>query len=182
MTELEKEYYTICAYRKIHPLPEDEYCEVHHILPRSCGGMDLSENLVRLTPEEHYRCHSMLPEIFKERGDTESYKKMIRAKFLMASKSSIQVSEEEYGALRRAFGKISSEQLKGKPSVNKGKKYRHRTEDEKRRISMKLKGRPKSEQMRIRLSNAIKGHPVSEETRKKISETKRLKRLQAFAH
>lgn len=41
----------------------DEYCEVHHILPRSLGGGDDAENLVRLTPEDHFFAHLLLAKI-----------------------------------------------------------------------------------------------------------------------
>ena len=34
-----------------------EYKENHHIIPRCMGGKDDSDNLVDLTPEEHYVCH-----------------------------------------------------------------------------------------------------------------------------
>jgi hypothetical protein len=34
--------------------------ERHHILPRSMGGTDDWDNLVRLTPREHYLAHLLL--------------------------------------------------------------------------------------------------------------------------
>lgn len=36
------------------------YFEVHHIKPRSLGGGDEPENLIRLTPEDHYFAHLCL--------------------------------------------------------------------------------------------------------------------------
>lgn len=36
------------------------YFEVHHIKPRSLGGGDELENLIRLTPEDHYFAHLCL--------------------------------------------------------------------------------------------------------------------------
>ena len=42
--------------------------EVHHILPRSLGGKDNDENLVRLTPREHSVAHSLLYMAIKEQG------------------------------------------------------------------------------------------------------------------
>ena len=38
-------------------------CETHHILPRSMGGSDSSENLVDLTPREHFVAHKLLWKI-----------------------------------------------------------------------------------------------------------------------
>jgi hypothetical protein len=39
------------------------YKECHHIVPRCLGGTDDSDNLVNLTPEEHYVCHQLLVKI-----------------------------------------------------------------------------------------------------------------------
>lgn len=36
------------------------YVERHHILPRSLGGSNKKENLVFLTPKEHFVCHRLL--------------------------------------------------------------------------------------------------------------------------
>lgn len=39
------------------------YKETHHIIPRCLGGTDDSENLVDLTPREHYIAHILLAKI-----------------------------------------------------------------------------------------------------------------------
>lgn len=36
------------------------YVENHHILPKSLGGDDIVDNLVRLTAREHFICHLLL--------------------------------------------------------------------------------------------------------------------------
>lgn len=36
------------------------YCERHHILPRSLGGTDDLDNIVSLTAREHFVCHLLL--------------------------------------------------------------------------------------------------------------------------
>ena len=40
------------------------YVERHHILPRSLGGSDEAENLIRLTPEDHFFAHLLLAKIY----------------------------------------------------------------------------------------------------------------------
>jgi hypothetical protein len=40
------------------------YIENHHIIPRCMGGTDERENIVALTPEEHYVCHQLLVKIY----------------------------------------------------------------------------------------------------------------------
>lgn len=39
------------------------YTENHHVIPRSLGGSDLPDNLVRLTAREHYICHILLTKM-----------------------------------------------------------------------------------------------------------------------
>ena len=54
------------------PLPEDElgyvYSEIHHIIPRSFGGSDNPNNLVRLTAREHFIVHFLLYKMYKHRS------------------------------------------------------------------------------------------------------------------
>ena len=52
---------------------KEQGLENHHIIPRSMGGSDEKENLVKLTPKEHYICHLCLIK-FNEGPD---YYKMI---------------------------------------------------------------------------------------------------------
>ena len=40
------------------------YKERHHIIPRCMGGSDEADNLVDLTPEEHYLCHQLLVKMY----------------------------------------------------------------------------------------------------------------------
>lgn len=40
------------------------YYEKHHIIPKSLGGLDSIENLVKLTFKEHFVCHRLLTKIY----------------------------------------------------------------------------------------------------------------------
>lgn len=58
------------------------YVEKHHIIPKSFGGSNKKENLVRLTAREHYICHLLLTKMVSGK-----YKaKMIFALSLIKSK------------------------------------------------------------------------------------------------
>jgi len=51
-------------------LKDDQiYTEVHHIIPRHCGGSNRDGNLVVLLPEEHFFVHLVRYKAFKQRGD-----------------------------------------------------------------------------------------------------------------
>lgn len=49
------------------------YYEKHHILPRSLGGSNEKENLVKLTAREHFICHWLLVKIY-DKGTNERHK------------------------------------------------------------------------------------------------------------
>lgn len=54
-----------------------EYVEHHHITPRSLGGTDEDENIVKLTAREHFICHWLLVKMYNK-GSLER-KKMLCA-------------------------------------------------------------------------------------------------------
>ena len=61
-------------------------CEIHHILPRSMGGSDDSENLVALTPREHFIAHKLLWLIHRNYQMAAAYKWMSDMKQIHSGK------------------------------------------------------------------------------------------------
>lgn len=55
-------YYNIVQRAQSRVLT-DTYTEKHHIIPRSIGGNNSVENLVRLTAREHFICHLLLTKM-----------------------------------------------------------------------------------------------------------------------
>lgn len=80
------------------------YFENHHILPKSLGGDDDKENLVKLTAREHFLCHLLLTKF-----TTGIYKRKMcfaLSSFHRSNKFQIRVlNSYQYSALR----KISSD-------------------------------------------------------------------------
>lgn len=116
------------------------YKEKHHIIPRCMGGTDELENLVWLTPEEHYVCHLLLVKIHPG-----SLKLVKAAMFMVSSNSSQQRSNKVYGWLKRQY----SDYMKGDNNPtkingpwNKGKSVKTRqtpiTESEKHAHSKRM--------------------------------------------
>ena len=144
-------------------IPEGEYWEGHHIIPRCKGGEGNTKsrhpNVIWLFPEEHYNAHKLLalenPNDFALlwAWDAMAYNKKDGRDYF--------VSEEDYGILRR----MHSEIMKGKRlSVNPETGYSylkgtHLSEETKNKISKANKGRPnpKSEKTKIKMSNSHKG-------------------------
>lgn len=69
-----KLYNKFCNYyKKLGRSFNDPRFTIHHILPRSMGGLDTNENKVSLTPKEHYIAHRILAHIYKKRNPEICY-------------------------------------------------------------------------------------------------------------
>ena len=78
--------------------PITEYVEKHHIIPKCMGGDNSSENIVILTPEEHYLCHQILIKIYPKN------RKLLHAAFMMCMHSpnrNCRSNNKLYGWLKR---------------------------------------------------------------------------------
>lgn len=90
--------------RKSKQPQKPDYFEKHHIVPRSLGGVDDKENIVRLIPEDHFFAHLLLakmhggtmwaPVAFMVGGTRKDYKPT--------------VSRKKYGWVCRALSKSLS--------------------------------------------------------------------------
>lgn len=58
--DYKKIYDDLCSSRKSRGLKRESGYEIHHILPRSMGGSDEEDNLVKLTYREHFISHRLL--------------------------------------------------------------------------------------------------------------------------
>lgn len=98
------------------------YVERHHIVPKCLGGLDDPDNIVRLTPEEHYLAHQLLLKIYPaEKG-------LICAALYMAGRGRSKARNN------KSFGWIRRRQSEAR----RGTKLSDST---KRKISQALKGR-----------------------------------------
>ena len=97
----------------------DGYIEQHHVLPRCLGGDDSAENLVRLTPEEHFVAHQLLVKIYPKE------QKLIYAALMMTVSSKTHIRNNKlYGWLRRKYQKLARQRT-GKKSSSYGKPWYH---------------------------------------------------------
>lgn len=58
-----KNYFSFIEMCEKEIIPENVYTEIHHIVPLSHGGTNISENLIRLTYENHIKAHKFIFEI-----------------------------------------------------------------------------------------------------------------------
>lgn len=115
------------------------YVERHHVIPRCMGGTDAKDNLVELTPEEHYTAHLLLMKIFPENGA------LARAAVMMCAESPTTPRQNKaYGWVRRRFAAVSSARMREWHQQNdhpmEGRKH---TDEARAKISKNSKGETK---------------------------------------
>lgn len=93
-------YDRIISRAKERKLDELVYRERHHIIPRCMNGTDDEDNLVDLTPEEHYVCHQLLVKMYP------GNRKLVFAAKCMTSFKVGARSNKMYGWLKRRFVEV----------------------------------------------------------------------------
>lgn len=172
-TKYSKVYYRIVKRARTRRL--EGYYEVHHIIPKSLGGSDEVDNLVKLTAREHFICHRLLTKMTT--GSMK--KKMIYAAFLMMygrGSREFVIRSRTYSQLCEAINtarKGTKHSLETKEKIGKGNRGKIRTQETKDKQSKAARGRLKSEDTKRKMSEYWSGRPRqkhTEETRQQISE------------
>jgi len=152
------------------------YSEKHHVLPRCLGGTDAPENIVVLTPEEHYVAHLVLVRIHP------GHKGLIWAAMAMTNGTGNQQRRNKaYGWLRRQFrervvaanvGRTHTDEARKRMSqTRRGLKRKPHSEETKQRMRAAALGKVKSEAHRAAMSASKTGKkrgPHSAEHRERI--------------
>ncbi|MCQ2209559.1 MAG: HNH endonuclease [Paludibacteraceae bacterium] len=104
------------------------YFETHHIVPKSFGGGNNKENLVKLTAREHFICHWLLVKMCPK--GTIERNKMLFALWRMRESGSMHhryVNSRVYEKLRvefsNAIGDVMKIKQKGEKNSQFGKKW-----------------------------------------------------------
>lgn len=107
--------------------PPTEKFERHHIVPKSLGGSNKKENLVKLTYREHYIAHLLLCRI--HRG-TPNYYPMLRALNMMkAGRDDEKIKNSRmFAYFRGDFVKMMSESQTGEGNSQYGTVWYHSPE------------------------------------------------------
>jgi len=174
---------------------KDKGRERHHIIPQSLGGTNDRDNLVYITPREHFICHWILVKMTE--GDARS--KMVYAlQFMKASNSQqeryeTRITARVYEKYRIEHAENHSKIMKGRVPWNKGgvvlteehhANIKHAANNRKidpvkqaegqlKRIA-KVTGRKDTDEAKLKKSIALKGRskgPMSEEEKAKRSQT-----------
>lgn len=139
------------------------YKETHHIVPRSLGGDNSSDNLVDLTAKEHYIVHLLLPYMVTEGIHKKKMWGAVRCMSKLVSSN-----HKRYTGSARFY-----EKAKENTDFGAGGRGRKHSQEEKQKRANSLKGHEVSTETRNKIGDANRGRklpPVSVETRLKISE------------
>jgi len=120
------------------------YFERHHILPRSLGGSNKKDNIVKLTAKEHFIIHMLLCKF----TTGNAYYKMLYA-FNSMCKLKYKTHERDYKITSRISEKLRLEAEKNNPV------YR---DDVKAKISKANKGFKHTKETRLQMSKSKKGN------------------------
>ena len=190
-----KHYDLLINKAKIRDLGADVYVEKHHIVPKCLGGSNNIDNIVKLTPREHFIAHQLLVKIYP------GFPRLVYAAFLMTQSNSkySRINNRLYGWLKESlsvsikgennpmYGKTHTPEVRKKISeTTKGRRlYGERngmfgkthTKEAKEKISKAFQekghpwlGRKHSEESRNKMSKSAKGRVVSYSTRLKKSD------------
>lgn len=151
----------------------DLYTEKHHIIPRCLKGTDDLENIVALTPEEHYVAHQLLVKMHP--GNSS----LVFAAHMMGG---TRKGNKIYGWLRRKYSEEKSRTMKGRPPNNKGKPC---SDEKKEKHRLSSTGRIHSEETKKRMSEIKIGNTYGignkSRTGQKQSIEERIKKSEALS-
>jgi hypothetical protein len=148
-----KIYDNFIISRKNRVIDETLYYEKHHILPKSLGGDDSSNNLIKLTAREHYFAHLLLSKF--------AGPKMVIALTYFLQETNRYGGGVKFTPSSKSISKIRENANKVKSEIMKGREF---SESHKQNISKsKLgipahnKNVPASEEQKKKQSNSMKG-------------------------
>jgi hypothetical protein len=148
------------------------YTEKHHIIPKSLGGNNKKENLVKLSAREHYICHLLLIKMLNDEQHKQKMKYALWCLINGFSKNKKKINS-------KIFQKIRQEHSEHLSKIRKGKKH---TDETKNKIGKASKQKIFTEEYRKKISESSKKRKHSPESieaiRKKSKERWALKSLE----
>jgi hypothetical protein len=185
-----KTYYIIIERAKSRVL--EEYGERHHIIPKSLGGSNKKDNLVKLTAREHFICHLLLVRMTV--GHSQILMKFAVGKFIQVAPNQHRTfTSWEYKKIRESISQARtgkkhsdeskqkmSETRKGRTPWNKGITGIVHSEESNKKRSATMSGKKKPDDFGKKISNSKKGHKSGMTGKKHSEETIQRMKLSAL--
>ena len=152
-------YYKIIDNAKNRP--EGTYYEKHHIVPKSIGGNNKKNNLVKLSAREHFICHWLLTKMVID--ELHRYK-MVNAFTCMLYRQNdyqhrYRITSRIFENIKTELSKIKSRSISGNKNPMFGKKHTQETKD---KMSKSKNGKIVTATTRQKISEALTGKKKSE--------------------
>lgn len=148
----EKHYESLILKAKSRILDKEIYCERHHIIPKSEGGLDTKENIIKLTAREHFLAHWLLHRMDPDNSSrAHSFWRMCRGRGKVAHKNWIVISSRAYEEARVAHSKAISKKLKG----------RKKSSEHILKVADSNKGKKRTEIAKLKMSEAAKKRGIA---------------------
>jgi hypothetical protein len=145
-------YFNIIYSAKLNP--PNRTSEKHHILPKSLGGNNDKNNLVKLTPKQHFICHRLLVKM----TTGIARQKMVYAFWIMSNKKRLHtVSSNSYSGAKRLIQDVMSS--------------RHITDEFRQRCSERMLGKKMLPKTKEALLKANTGKEPTNATKQKLRES-----------
>lgn len=138
-----KWYYQIIDNRKENPHPNEMHTERHHIIPKSFGGSDRNENLVRLSAREHFLVHWLLVKMCSNKDHAIKMNHALLR--LMSASTALEKhkwSKWQYEIAKINKSKALRESSKAGNHPRKGKKHSPETKEKMRQAKLGVKRDP----------------------------------------
>lgn len=157
------------------------YFERHHIVPKCLGGSDELENIIKLSPEDHFFAHLLLAKIHGGRLWHALVAMTILISGRKASDGYLKRSRKVFAKARIEAGKVHSVLMKGRFTGDKHPMYgvacselsKQRTRERHAAGHNPMS----SQESRDKVSKALKGRVFSPETIKKMSDARKLVKI-----
>lgn len=151
------------------------YQERHHIIPRCLGGSDDMNNIVGLTPEEHYIAHLLLVKIHPN-----EHKLVYAAWQMQYHNSDHRMNNKTHGWIKRKLSIVISERSKEMWKTNKDKIIKsmileRNTKEGKRRMSLASQARWNSMSEEERIAFKQKMSSINNDELKRIDASNKIK-------
>ena len=160
-----KWYFNIIDIAKNRELPAEFYSEKHHIIPKSLGGSNKKENLVKLTAKEHFICHLLLTKMVDGKlKDKMKYAFWMLSVVKPPQQSRYKINSYWYSILKNIKTEI-------KPMLGK-----HHSIEARKKISKSNFGKTHSIESKLKISKSLKlkysnSEMISWNKHKKLTET-----------
>jgi hypothetical protein len=161
----------------------DGYAEVHHIVPRSLGGSDDADNLIRLTARQHFIAHWMLARAIGGSASRAFFMMSNFGRYGSVNSTTYQIARQEYAALAavqmagRVMPPVSDETKEKQRQAKLGRKL---TPEHIEKVRLTRIGKKMDEEFCRKVSEAKRGKGngrfgciMSEETKQRIGDAQR---------